>query len=50
MLYQIMESFDMFLNGNFVAQDAFKKEYGVFVEGDGWTIPTKWQSKHCLSL
>lgn len=39
-----MESFDMFLNGNFVAQGAFQKEFGVFVEGSGWTIPTKWQS------
>lgn len=34
----------MFLNGNFVAQAAFQKEFGVFVEGSGWTIPTKWQS------
>ncbi|PTB35760.1 hypothetical protein M441DRAFT_152692 [Trichoderma asperellum CBS 433.97] len=40
----VMESFDMFLNGNFVAQSAFQKEFGVFVEGSGWTIPTKWQS------
>lgn len=34
----------MFLNGNFVALGAFKQEYGVWVEGHGWTIPTKWQS------
>ncbi|KFY35428.1 hypothetical protein V494_05927 [Pseudogymnoascus sp. VKM F-4513 (FW-928)] len=40
----VMESFDMFLNGNFVAIDAFKERYGVWVEGDGWTIETKWQS------
>ncbi|KZZ88060.1 maltose permease [Moelleriella libera RCEF 2490] len=40
----VMESFDMFLNGNFVAQAAFQKQYGVFVEGSGYTIPTKWQS------
>ncbi|KAK1238887.1 hypothetical protein MKX08_005948 [Trichoderma sp. CBMAI-0020] len=40
----VMESFDMFLNGNFVAQAAFQKHFGVFVEGSGWTIPTKWQS------
>jgi len=40
----VMESFDMFLNGNFVALTAFKKRYGVFVEGSGYTIPTKWQS------
>jgi SP family general alpha glucoside:H+ symporter-like MFS transporter len=39
-----MESFDMFLNGNFVALTAFKERYGVYVEGSGWTIPTKWQS------
>ncbi|KAF7553102.1 hypothetical protein G7Z17_g3885 [Cylindrodendrum hubeiense] len=41
---QVMESFDMFLNGNFVALTAFQEEYGVYVEGSGWTIPTKWQS------
>ncbi|KAJ6443670.1 maltose permease [Purpureocillium lavendulum] len=40
----VMESFDMFLNGNFVAQGAFQKRYGVLVEGSGWTIETKWQS------
>ncbi|KAF2109781.1 putative hexose carrier protein [Lophiotrema nucula] len=40
----VMESFDMFLNGNFVAQTAFKNRYGVYVEGSGYTIPTKWQS------
>ncbi|KAL9097842.1 MAG: hypothetical protein Q9165_000168 [Trypethelium subeluteriae] len=40
----VMESFDMFLNGNFVALAAFKQKYGVFVEGSGYTIPTKWQS------
>lgn len=39
-----MESFDMFLNGNFVALPAFKERYGVDVEGHGYTIPTKWQS------
>ncbi|KAF2641561.1 maltose permease [Massarina eburnea CBS 473.64] len=40
----VMESFDMFLNGNFVAQAAFKERYGVYVEGSGYIIPTKWQS------
>ncbi|KAK2766270.1 hypothetical protein FQN54_007787 [Arachnomyces sp. PD_36] len=40
----VMESFDMFLNGNFVALPAFQKEYGVEVEGEGWVIPTRWQS------
>ena len=40
-----MESFDMFLNGNFVALGAFKERYGVQVAGEvGKTIPTKWQS------
>ncbi|KAF9768211.1 hypothetical protein IL306_014506 [Fusarium sp. DS 682] len=39
----VMESFDMFLNGNFVALPAFQKHYGVHVDG-GWSIPTKWQS------
>jgi len=40
-----MESFDMFLNGNFVALAAFKERYGVQVAGEvGKTIPTKWQS------
>lgn len=39
-----MESFDMFLNGNFVALPAFQKRYGVYIEGSGWAIPTKWQS------
>lgn len=39
-----MESFDMFLNGNFVAQGAFQKRYGVPL-GDGkYAIPTRWQS------
>jgi SP family general alpha glucoside:H+ symporter-like MFS transporter len=38
-----MESFDMFLNGNFVAQGAFQKKYGVLIDGKH-TIPTKWQS------
>jgi SP family general alpha glucoside:H+ symporter-like MFS transporter len=40
-----MESFDMFLNGNFVALPAFQKEYGIQIEGhEGHVIPTKWQS------
>jgi SP family general alpha glucoside:H+ symporter-like MFS transporter len=38
-----MESFDMFLNGNFVALPAFQKKYGIMLKG-GYTIPTKWQS------
>lgn len=38
-----MESFDMFLNGNFVAQRAFQMQYGVQV-GEEYVIETKWQS------
>lgn len=33
----------MFLNGNFVAQGAFQKRFGVLV-ASGHVIPTKWQS------
>ncbi|RAL09356.1 putative hexose carrier protein [Aspergillus homomorphus CBS 101889] len=41
----VMESFDMFLNGNFVALDAFKEQYGVVVAGSiHKAIPTRWQS------
>ncbi|KAJ9602601.1 hypothetical protein H2200_012794 [Cladophialophora chaetospira] len=42
----VMESFDMFLNGNFVAQSAFQRKYGVLVNKakDEYAIPTKWQS------
>ncbi|MCJ1311445.1 hypothetical protein MMC25_005116 [Agyrium rufum] len=42
----VMESFDMFLNGNFVALGAFQRAYGVPVEGkvDVFAIPTRWQS------
>lgn len=40
----VMESFDMFLSGNFVALNAFKERYGVPVPGKGMTIETKWQS------
>lgn len=41
----VMESFDMFLNTNFVALTAFQKRYGVpNADGTGFTIPTKWQS------
>jgi MFS transporter, SP family, general alpha glucoside:H+ symporter len=39
-----MESFDMFLNGNFVALPAFKERYGVPVAGGQLAIETKWQS------
>ncbi|KAJ5762026.1 uncharacterized protein N7511_005408 [Penicillium nucicola] len=40
----VMESFDMFLNGNFVALAAFQREYGVKIAEDTYSIPTKWQS------
>ncbi|PSR79887.1 maltose permease [Coniella lustricola] len=39
----VMESFDMFLNGNFVALSYFQKRYGVKT-GDTYSIPTRWQS------
>jgi SP family general alpha glucoside:H+ symporter-like MFS transporter len=43
--YQVMESFDMFLNGNFVALPFFQKTFGVPVGDAGeYAIPTKWQS------
>ncbi|KAK8067642.1 hypothetical protein PG996_006754 [Apiospora saccharicola] len=41
----VMESFDMFLNGNFVALEAFKRKYGILeANGIDWSIETKWQS------
>jgi SP family general alpha glucoside:H+ symporter-like MFS transporter len=39
-----MESFDMFLVGNFTALPAFKERFGVFLPGTGYVIETKWQS------
>lgn len=40
-----MESYDVFLIGNFVALPAFKEKYGVYHgPTDGWVIETKWQS------
>ncbi|KAL2799939.1 general substrate transporter [Aspergillus keveii] len=40
----VMESFDMFLNTNFVALKHFSKTYGVQTGPDSWAIPTRWQS------
>ncbi|EFX04092.1 maltose permease [Grosmannia clavigera kw1407] len=41
----VMESFDMFLNTNFVALTAFQKNFGVPVKGTSdYSIPTRWQS------
>ncbi|APA07447.1 hypothetical protein sscle_02g022170 [Sclerotinia sclerotiorum 1980 UF-70] len=40
----VMESFDMFLNGNFVALTAFQKRYGVLDSDGTRSIETKWQS------
>ncbi|KAL3418226.1 MFS sp general alpha glucoside:H+ symporter [Phlyctema vagabunda] len=41
----IMESYDVFLIGNFIALPAFAKEFGVFHAATGkWVIETKWQS------
>lgn len=34
----------MFLNGNFVAQSAFQKKFGVPLGDGSYAIPTKWQS------
>jgi SP family general alpha glucoside:H+ symporter-like MFS transporter len=44
-----MESFDMFLNGNFVALEHFQSRYSVLVSEPGvlpevYAIETKWQS------
>ncbi|PBP16517.1 hypothetical protein BUE80_DR012722 [Diplocarpon rosae] len=39
----IMESYDVFLIGNFVALPAFKKEFGILHDGE-YVIQTKWQS------
>lgn len=40
-----MESYDVFLMGNFVALPAFKQQYGIFDERtQGYVIETKWQS------
>ena len=38
-----MESYDVFLIGNFVALPAFRKQYGILVK-DEYVIVTKWQS------
>ncbi|KAH8881104.1 sugar transporter [Thozetella sp. PMI_491] len=41
----IMESYDVFLIGNFVALGAFKKQYGIWDDAtQGYVIETKWQS------
>ncbi|TKA70502.1 hypothetical protein B0A55_07275 [Friedmanniomyces simplex] len=41
----IMESYDVFLMGNFVALDAFRRKYGVLDQATGkWVIVTQWQS------
>lgn len=40
-----MESYDVFLMGNFIALPAFAKRYGIFDVGtQKWVIETKWQS------
>ena len=43
-----MESYDVFLIGNFVALPAFKREFGVFDPslpiGNQYVIQAKWQS------
>jgi SP family general alpha glucoside:H+ symporter-like MFS transporter len=40
-----MESYDVFLVGNFVALPAFKRKYGIYDSAtDAHVIVTKWQS------
>lgn len=40
-----MESYDVFLIGNFVALPAFRAKYGIYHnEAEGYVIATKWQS------
>jgi SP family general alpha glucoside:H+ symporter-like MFS transporter len=39
-----MESYDTFLIGDYVALPAFRKAFGVYVEGTGWVLPTRWQT------
>ncbi|KAL5045001.1 major facilitator superfamily domain-containing protein [Aspergillus fruticulosus] len=40
----VMESFDIFLNTNFVALKHCSKMYGVQTGPDEWAIPPRWQS------
>ncbi|OAL38629.1 hypothetical protein AYO20_02279 [Fonsecaea nubica] len=40
----VMEAFDMFLNGNFVALPVFQRRFGVSLKDGGYAIPTRWQS------
>lgn len=40
-----MESYDVFLIGNFIALPAFTERYGIYdAPNDKWVIETKWQS------
>lgn len=40
-----MESYDVFLIGNFIALPAFKEKYGIYYAAiDDYVIETKWQS------
>lgn len=39
----VMESFDMFLNTNFIALTYFKQQFGILYDGE-MTIPTRWTS------
>lgn len=42
---QIMESYCVFLMGNFIALPAFARDYGVFNHNNGkWVIVASWQS------
>lgn len=43
--FQIMESYDVFLIGNFVALPAFQKQFGIYdTNTQAYVIQTKWQS------
>lgn len=39
-----MESYDVFLMGNFLALPAFTQRFGVQIGPNEWVVVTKWQS------
>ncbi|KAJ6571051.1 putative maltose porter [Mycena capillaripes] len=45
----IMESYDVFLMGNFIALPAFTQRFGVQTGPDKWVIVNKWQSALLMS-
>ncbi|KAL4874990.1 general substrate transporter [Aspergillus karnatakaensis] len=40
----IMEGYDTMLMGNFYGQSAFRRQYGMHVEGDTYEISSSWQA------